>query len=51
MRLDIENMEAWTDKRLCSATLLRMTVATYAIKKFHAEHTGWFQKIAHCKDF
>jgi hypothetical protein len=33
MQLNIKNMDAWADKRLYIATLLRMTVTTYAIKK------------------
>ncbi len=51
MQFDIKNIEVWADKRLYLATLLRMTVTAYAIKKFHAGHTGWFQKNANCKDF
>ncbi len=49
--VNIENMEVWADKRLCSATLLWMTVTTYVIKKSTLNILDGFRKVRIVKTF
>ncbi len=51
MQLNIKIMEAWADKRLYLATLLRMTVATYPIKKSTLNILDCFKKLRIVKTF
>jgi hypothetical protein len=51
MQLNFEDMEAWADKRLYLATLLRMTVTTYAIKKSTPNILDCFKKLRIVKTF
>ena len=45
MQLNIKIMEAWADKRLYLATLLKTTVTTYPIKKSTLNMLDGFKKL------
>ncbi len=51
MQLDIKIMETWADKRLYLATLLRMTVTPYPIKKSTLNILDCFKKLRIVKTF
>jgi len=51
MQLNFEDMEAWADKRLYLATLLKMTVTAYPIKKSTLDILDYFKKLRIVKTF